>query len=137
MKRPTLILLSTVLLAGVGAAICIAAAQQPATRSAELENFHLVGPTGRSYSIESFPSGSVLAIYFGYTTCQRSCPTALNSIALAIDHLGELGATVQPVFIDMDPEWAALVGISRYMESFGPSFLGRFIRRDRAGGQEL
>jgi protein SCO1 len=124
MKRPTLTLLGAFLLAGVGAANFMAASDQPATRSAELEDFHLVGPTGRSYSIESFPSGSVLAIYFCYTTCQRSCPTALNSIAEAIDRLGKLGAAVQPVFIDMDPERAALVSIPAYMESFGPSFLG-------------
>jgi protein SCO1 len=125
MKRcATLILLGTVLLASVGAGIFTAASYQPATRSAELENFHLVGPDGRSYSIESFPFGLVLAIYFGYTTCQRSCPTALNSIAEAIDRLGNLGAAVQPVFIDMDPERAALVSIPAYMESFGPSFLG-------------
>jgi len=124
LKRPTLILFGSVLLASVGAVILTATSQQPATRSAEFENFHLVGPTGLSYSIESFPSGSVLAIYFGYTTCQRSCPTALNSIAEAIDHLGKLGAAVRPVFIDMDPELAALVSIPAYMEAFGPSFLG-------------
>ena len=81
MKRPTLILLGTGLFASVGTAIFLAASYQPIARSAEFENFHLVGPTGQAYSIESFPSSSVLAIYFGYTTCQRSCPTALNSIA--------------------------------------------------------
>ena len=124
MKRPTSIALGTVLLAALGVAVFMAASYQSAARSDELENFHLVGPTGRSYSIESFPSGSVLAIYFGYTTCQRSCPTALNNIAEAIDRLGNLGAAVQPVFIDMDPELAALVGIPAYMEAFGPSFLG-------------
>ena len=113
-----------VLLADVGAAIMMAASCKPAARRADFENFHLVGPTGRSYSIESFPSNTVLAIYFGYTTCQRSCPTALNSIAEAIDRLGTLGNAVKPVFIDMDPERAALVGIPAYMESFGPSFLG-------------
>jgi protein SCO1/2 len=124
-KSPTRILLGALFLAGVGAAaILMATSYQPAARSAELENFHLVGPTGRAYSIESFPSGSVLAIYFGYTTCQRSCPTALNSIAEAIDHLGKLGVAVRPVFIDMDPDRAALVSIPAYMESFGPSFLG-------------
>ena len=133
MKRLTLILLGTVLLASVGAAIFIAASYRPATRSAELENFHLVGPAGRSYSIESFPSGAVLAIYFGYTTCQRSCPTALNNIAGAIDRLGKLGAVVQPVFIDMDPERAALVSIPAYMESFGPSFLGLTGSTDQIG----
>jgi cytochrome oxidase Cu insertion factor (SCO1/SenC/PrrC family) len=52
-----------------------------------------------------------------------TCPTALNSIAEAIDRLGDAGASVQPVFIDMDPEQAALLGISLYTESFGPSFL--------------
>jgi len=133
MKRLTLILLGTVLLASVGAAIFIAASYRPATRSAELENFHLVGPAGRSYSIESFPSGAVLAIYFGYTTCQRSCPTALNNIAGAIDRLGKLGAVVQPVFIDMDPERAALVNIPAYLESFGPSFLGLTGSTDQIG----
>ena len=124
MKRAALMALCMVLLADLGAAMMMAASYKAAARSAELENFHLVGPTGRSYSIESFPSGSVLAIYFGYTTCQRSCPTALNSIAEAIDHLGKLGAADRPVFIDMDPERAALVSIPAYMEAFGPSFLG-------------
>jgi protein SCO1/2 len=123
MTRPTRILLGTILLAFAGAGIFMAASHL-GTRSAELENFHLAGPTGRSYSIESFPSGSVLAIYFGYTTCQRSCPTALNSIAEAIGRLGKLGAAVQPVFIDMDPERAALVSIPAYMEAFGSRFLG-------------
>jgi hypothetical protein len=32
--------------------------------------------------------------------------------------------------IDLDPEWAALVGITGYMESFGPSFLGLSISSD-------
>jgi protein SCO1 len=124
MTRSTRILLGTISLAFAGAGIFMAASYQLSTRSAELENFHLAGPTGRSYSIESFPSGSVLAIYFGYTTCQRSCPTALNSIAEAIDRLGKLGAAVQPVFIDMDPERAAGVSIPAYMEAFGSRFLG-------------
>jgi len=124
MKAPTRIVLGTVLFACVAAAIFTASSRHPTARSAELENFHLTGPAGRSYSIESFPSHSVLAIYFGYTTCQRSCPTALNSIAEAIDRLGKLGAAVQPVFIDMDPERAAVVSIPAYMEAFGPAFLG-------------
>src|SRR5215831_11723592 len=124
MKRSAPIALGILALVSALAALLIAVAHRPATRGPGLENFHLVGPTGRSYSIESFPSGSVLAIYFGYATCQRSCPTALNSIAEAIDRLGKLGASVQPVFIDMDPEQAALVSIPAYMGSFGPSFLG-------------
>ena len=124
MNPRTSIALGTVLLAALAAAVFMVASHRPAIRTAELENFHLVGPTGRSYSIESFPTGSVLAIYFGYTTCQRSCPTALNDLAEAIDRLGKLGASVQPVFIDMDPDRTALVGLPAYMEAFGPSFVG-------------
>ena len=124
MKRLVLIGLGIGLLASVGAAAFVAVPYQTATRSVELENFHLVGPTGRSYSIESFPSDTVLAIYFGYTTCWNACPTALNNIAEAIDHLGARGASVQPVFIDMDPDRAAFVSIPAYTESFGPRFLG-------------
>jgi protein SCO1/2 len=124
MKHQSLAVLGVILLASLGAATFNAASRQPAARSAELENFHLVGPTGHAYSIESFPSDSVLAIYFGYTTCLRSCPIALNGIAQAIELLGKLGASVQPVFIDMDPEPAALVSLPVYMGSFGPSFLG-------------
>ena len=98
-------------------------ARQCWSRHAELENFHLVGPTGRSYSIESFPTGSVLAIYFGYTTCLRACPTALNDLADAIDRMGKLGVSIQPVFIDLDPDRAALVSLPAYMEALGQSFL--------------
>jgi len=124
MKRPAMILLGAIMLASVGAGILMAVSYQPSARSAELENFHLIGPTGRSYSIESFPSGSVLAIYFGYTTCLRACPTALNDLAEAIDRMGELGASVRPIFIDMDTDRTALVSLPAYMEAFGPSFLG-------------
>jgi protein SCO1/2 len=124
MKRPTLIVLGAILLASVEAATFMAASYQPATRSAELENFHLVGASGRSYSIESFPTGSVLAIYFGYTTCLRACPTALNDLAGAIDRMGKLGPSIQPVFIDMDPDRGAIVRLPAYMEAFGPSLLG-------------
>jgi cytochrome oxidase Cu insertion factor (SCO1/SenC/PrrC family) len=124
MKGLVSIALGIGMLACAGAAAFVAVSHQGPTRSPGLENFHLVGPTGRSYSIESFRSGAVLAIYFGYTTCLGTCPTALNSIAEAIDRLGAAGDSVQPVFIDMDPEQAVLANIRLYMNSFGPSFLG-------------
>jgi cytochrome oxidase Cu insertion factor (SCO1/SenC/PrrC family) len=73
-KRLVSIALGIGLLASAGAAAFVAVPHQGPTRISELENFHLVGPTGRSFSIESFPSGSVLAIYFGYTICLGTCP---------------------------------------------------------------
>ena len=112
------------LVLGLAVAGFMATAGQRAAQGPYLENFHLLSPMGRAYSIEKFPADSVLVIYFGYTTCLRACPTALNSIAEAIDRLGPQSASVRPIFIDMDPERAALVSMPLFMQSFGPSFLG-------------
>jgi cytochrome oxidase Cu insertion factor (SCO1/SenC/PrrC family) len=39
-------------------------------------------------------------------TCLRACPTALDSIAAAVEQLGADAAWVRPVFVDIDPERA-------------------------------
>ncbi|MFO1050403.1 MAG: SCO family protein [Geminicoccaceae bacterium] len=87
-------------------------------------DFRLVDSAGRQYSLASFPHDRVLAIYFGYTTCLRACPVALDNIAAALDELGTQAASVQPVFVDLDPERVDPVNLRLYMESFGPGFLG-------------
>jgi cytochrome oxidase Cu insertion factor (SCO1/SenC/PrrC family) len=119
-----LVALGVGLLVSMAAAIYVAALERTSSRHVDRENFHLVDSAGRTYSVESFPNESVLVIYFGYTTCLRACPTALDSIAAAMDGLGAQGAMVRPVFIDMDPDRAAQVGMPLYLESFGPGFLG-------------
>lgn len=87
-------------------------------------DFRLVDAAGRPYSIASFPAGTVLAIYFGYTTCLRACPLALDNIAAALDALGADGASVRPVFVDLDPERLDPVNLRLYVQTFGPTFLG-------------
>jgi protein SCO1/2 len=124
LRRMILVALGVGLLTSLAAATYVAALGRTSSRDVDLENFHLIDSTGRAYSIESFPPESVLVIYFGYTTCLRACPTALDSIAEAIDDLGAQGATVRLVFVDMDPARAALVSLPLFMQSFGPSFLG-------------
>ena len=111
-------------LTGHAASDYVSATGNSTPRRADLENFHLVDPTGRAHSIDSFSPDSVLVIYFGYTTCLRACPIALDSIAEAIDRLGTLRSAIRPVFIDMDPERAAFASLPLYMETFGPTFLG-------------
>ena len=63
-------------------------------------------------------------IYFGYSTCLRACPVALDSIAAALESLGAQRSAIRPVFIDMDADRAALVNVTLYMQTFGPDFLG-------------
>ena len=109
---------------GLGLLAVVATADHAEARRTGREDFHLVDSAGRAYSLESFPAHSLLVIYFGYTTCLQACPTALDSIAGAIDDLGTEAASVRPVFIDMDPARAAELSLPLFMQSFGPSFLG-------------
>ena len=112
------------LLTGMAAAAYLAASARTASPDASRADFDLVDSSGRAYSLEGFPPESVLVIYFGYTTCLRACPIALDSIVAAMDGFGAQRAAVWPVFIDMDPERAAQVSLPLYMQTFGPDFLG-------------
>jgi protein SCO1 len=116
--------LGVTLLTSVAVATYGAAVDRPPPRDSSLANFRLVDSAGCAYSIESFPPDSVLAIYFGYKTCLRACPVALDNIAAAMDGLGAQGASVRPIFVDVDPERAALVNLQLYTQSFGSDFLG-------------
>jgi protein SCO1/2 len=111
------------LLAGVAAALQVAPGRT-APRDPGLADFALDGPGGRVHSVASFPPDSVLVIYFGYSTCLRACPVALDSIAAALESLGPQRAAVRPLFVDMDSDRAALVNLPLYMQTFGPDFLG-------------
>jgi protein SCO1 len=46
----------------------------------------------------------LLLIYFGYTHCADQCPTALSAIVEALEEIGPAAATVQPIFITVDPK---------------------------------
>jgi protein SCO1 len=123
-RRLAMLGLGAGLLAGIWIATSpTATAQRPAPGAGD-PGFHLVDAAGSPYALESFPPDAVVVIYFGYTTCLRACPTTLNDIAEALDSLGSDGALVTPIFIDMDPDRAALVSLPLYMQSFGPRFLG-------------
>jgi protein SCO1/2 len=87
-------------------------------------NFRLTGPAGQIYTRASFPSDSVLVIYFGFTTCWRACPTALNAIAQAMEDSGEARKHIQPIFISLDSQREGLDVIELYLKAFGPEFIG-------------
>ena len=76
-------------------------------------DFRLTDTAGQRYSLDSFASDTLLVIYFGYTTCLQACPTALDSIAAAIDGLGPPRSEVRLLFVDMDSERAAMASLRR------------------------
>jgi protein SCO1 len=87
-------------------------------------DFGLIGPDNRTYTRASFPSDTVLVMYFGFTTCWRACPTALNAIAQAVEELGDTGNRVQPLFISLDPQREDPETVQLYLKGFGDRFLG-------------
>ena len=87
-------------------------------------DFGLIGPDNRTYTRASFPSDAVLVVYFGFTTCWRACPTALNAIALAVEDLGEAGERVRPIFISLDPQREKPETVALYLKAFGDRFIG-------------
>lgn len=66
-------------------------------------SFTLQDSTGKTVTDADF-RGKWMVVYFGYTHCPDSCPTALNDIAVALNELGNHRTSVAPVFITVDPE---------------------------------
>jgi cytochrome oxidase Cu insertion factor (SCO1/SenC/PrrC family) len=85
--------------------------------------FSLTDQTGRRRNDTEF-RGKLLIIYFGYTYCPDVCPTELQQIGLAVEHLGDVGSAVQPLFITIDPARDTPKVLAQYVPSFHPRLLG-------------
>ncbi len=68
--------------------------------------------------------GKIVLLFFGYTSCPDVCPTTLAELKLVMDELGDAAASVQVVFISVDPERDTQEKIQKYVEHFNPGFLG-------------
>jgi protein SCO1/2 len=124
-SRSTKIVDAVILLASAITVLAIAWAESNSpAEGASAPNFRLIGSDNRAYTRASFPSDTVLVIYFGFTTCWRACPTALNAIAQALEDLGEAGRRVQPIFISLDPQREDSETIGLYLNGFGDRFIG-------------
>lgn len=64
--------------------------------------FALIDHHGRAVTDRDY-RGHVLLVFFGYTFCPDVCPTTLNEVAEALEHLGPLADWVQPLFVTIDP----------------------------------
>jgi cytochrome oxidase Cu insertion factor (SCO1/SenC/PrrC family) len=84
--------------------------------------FTLTGSDGKPRSDRDF-RGKLMIVYFGYTFCPDVCPADLMAITQALDALGPLAESVQPVFITVDPERDTKV-LKEYVSAFHPSLIG-------------
>jgi len=92
-------------------------------REAVTGEFTLVGADGGLVSDTDF-RGKWLLIFFGYTHCPDVCPTSLATMALIVDQLGEAAATLQPLFISVDPARDTPEIVAEYAAAFHPRIVG-------------
>src|SRR5690348_7576378 len=85
--------------------------------------FTLEDGNGKPVSDTEF-RGKYMLIYFGYTYCPDVCPTTLNELADALDHLGAKAAKLQPIFITVDPKRDTPAVVKQYAAAFSPRLLG-------------
>jgi len=126
-RRHDLIRLSTLARSLCGAVLAaVLVISQPASCVAAVTiggPFTLTAPDGTTATDQTY-RGKWLLVYFGYTFCPNSCPTALQDIATALQKLGPEAAKVQPIFITVDPKRDTRDVMAQYTQSFDPRIVG-------------
>jgi cytochrome oxidase Cu insertion factor (SCO1/SenC/PrrC family) len=107
----------------IGLALLVALAPPSAGAVSVGRPFELVDQHGVTRTDKEF-RGSFMLMYFGFTHCPDTCPTALLKITNALEELAELDAAkaerVAPVFVSVDPERDTPEALRRYVEHFHP-----------------
>ncbi len=115
--------LAALLVLAAGALLSLAVRDSPKGASGTLlasaigGAFHLVDQNGKPFS-DADLKGKWHLVFFGYTHCPDTCPTALNEMALALDRLGKERDKFSIVFITVDPERDTPEALKSYVESF-------------------
>lgn len=79
--------------------------------------FQLTDQAGKPFTDANL-KGKWHLLFFGYTHCPDTCPTALNEISLALDRLGKKRDEVGVVLVTVDPERDTPEVLKSYVESF-------------------
>lgn len=66
-------------------------------------DFRLVDHEGRPFELSSL-RGSVVLVFFGYSSCPDACPTTLSKLAAVSSRLGEERSHLKALYISVDPE---------------------------------
>jgi cytochrome oxidase Cu insertion factor (SCO1/SenC/PrrC family) len=85
--------------------------------------FILVDHRGSTVMDEAF-RGKYMLVAFGYTHCPDVCPTLLADMAHVLAELGPEGATIQPLFITLDPSRDTPAVLADYVSSFSTRITG-------------
>ncbi len=89
----------------------------------ELPDFELTATDGQPFRLSDV-EGDIALVYFGYTYCPDVCPLTMWEVKEALANLESGRDRVHVIFISVDPERDAPETLARYMEAFGPEFIG-------------
>jgi protein SCO1 len=124
-RRSAFPILGLLLLGAIGAAT--APLSQPAAMAASSATvggpFTLTASDGATVTDQTY-RGKWLIVYFGYSFCPDSCPTALGEIADALAKLGTDAVRVQAIFITIDPARDTPAALGKYLHSFDSRIVG-------------
>ncbi|WP_239988666.1 SCO family protein [Paramagnetospirillum kuznetsovii] len=105
--------------------IALAGPSRAATEDADravVGRFLLTDMNGRAVTDEMY-GGKIRIVVFGYTYCPDICPTVLNTLSVALEHLGADRAKVVTLFVTVDPERDSPAHLKEYLASF-PEIIG-------------
>jgi len=85
--------------------------------------FVLPGSNGSEFKL-SAQRGKLIVLGFGFSHCPNVCPVTLATLAQVQKRLGELSASVQVVYITVDPERDDAARLKEYLGLFDSHFIG-------------
>lgn len=63
-------------------------------------------------------------VYFGYTFCPDVCPMDVGRNSIAVDILSDIGITIRPVFITIDPKRDTVEYLADFVANNHPNLVG-------------
>ncbi|MCW3846307.1 SCO family protein [Sphingomonas sp. LB-2] len=86
-------------------------------------DFSLPGSDGSEVTLARY-RGKVVLLSFGFTYCAAVCPTTLATLAQVRSKLGKAAASVQVIFVTVDPARDDAAHMRDYLKAFDPGFIG-------------
>lgn len=85
--------------------------------------FSLTDHGGNAFGPEALLGNPTMA-FFGFTYCPDVCPTTLSDISGWLDALGDEAASLNVIFITVDPERDTVAAMAEYVSYFHPAIRG-------------
>lgn len=86
-------------------------------------DFCLTSDDGSDYSLTE-SRGKAVVLAFGFTFCPDVCPTALATVAAALNSLGNQADEVDALFVSLDPDRDTPEKLHHYTRYFHPRLRG-------------